>query len=446
MTKQIEAKATPKRRPKGTGSIKEYGGSIYIAYHPYRGSKQVQERVGRVDEGVTRQDAEDLLALRFEQAKREHEGTPISRILFKDVAAAWRSRIESNTDYAESTKDKYRVALDCHLIPAFGNDPMKDLTPSDIETYIERKLTRAPGEKGAPPVRGKVAAERSEGLKRTAVKQQLSTLKRLCTWSVREGFINTNPMDSVDYYWAKKSPEEKQVLEREEVRAIVKGATSDKDRLMILLLAGLGLRIGELLALRIEDYNPVERSITISGSMARVGGKVQRKEHGKTAAAHRTLKLSESLAARVEQQIQEVEGLDLGLDKTPLFPTRFKNFMSRGSFVKVYLKPALEAARLGDRGITPHWFRHTFASENIAKGMALSQLSYAMGHASSKVTLDVYATYFRRHQAEIMDMSNLYDPSGSEASQAEAGTLVDVNDASEASVPATSSFDSNDQI
>ncbi len=425
MTETLEKpKSSPKRKP-GTGTIKERSGTIFIGYRPYLGGEQVWERVGRISEGVTRKHAEDLLDQKIGEIRANG---PKPNLYFEDAARIWRQRIESNPDFADSTKDKYRVALDCHLIPAFRFDPVRTITPELIETYADLKRTLAPTEEGALPVEGEVASSRGKPLKRTAIQQQLSTLNQFFRWAVREKIAETNPLDQVEIRWGRRKTKAKKILEREEVEDLVESARPGKGQLMILLLAGLGLRIGELLALCTDDYDPRERSITINGTMARVEGKTRRKVHGKTAAAHRTLKLRDGLSELIEKQISQVEALKLGLDKTPLFPSRFENFMSRGSFDKIYFKPALEAAALGDLGITPKWLRNTFASECIAEGMPVTQLCYAMGHSDPHTTLTVYAGFFRRHQADVVDISGLYTPALSRSEAARQTTLVDVNE------------------
>lgn len=51
------------RRKHWAGTIKEKNGSLFIGFRPAPGSRQIWEKVGRIAEGATRKQAEELLEL-----------------------------------------------------------------------------------------------------------------------------------------------------------------------------------------------------------------------------------------------------------------------------------------------------------------------------------------------------------------------------------------------
>jgi len=55
----------------------------------------------------------------------------------------------------------------------------------------------------------------------------------------------------------------------------------------------------------------------------------------------------------------------------------------------------LKRAKLADRGFTPHCMRHSFAALHVLAGKSATWLQQQMGHASVKVTLDVYGKWFK---------------------------------------------------
>ena len=59
---------------------------------------------------------------------------------------------------------------------------------------------------------------------------------------------------------------------------------------------------------------------------------------------------------------------------------------------RVWIQPAVE--KLDLKGVTSHSLRHTCASLLISLGTPITTVSYILGHASIKMTLDTYGHYY----------------------------------------------------
>ena len=115
----------------------------------------------------------------------------------RDAASEWREE-QQFLNRAPKTQEEVATALDCHLLPAFGLDPLNRISPELLRRYIFKKLNFAPGHPKATPVVGKVAGARKVPLGKTAVRKQIQTLGRIYRWAIERGLATTNPCDFVD--------------------------------------------------------------------------------------------------------------------------------------------------------------------------------------------------------------------------------------------------------
>jgi len=138
-----------------------------------------------------------------------------------------------------------------------------------------------------------------------------------------------------------------------------------RDRAMILTLLQTGMRIGELLSLRVNDVDLNERTVKIyQGEKNSVG---------------RVVYLSDDACAALSLWLQQRNPsksyLFYGL-RGPLGYTA-----SRDRFIYY-----LEKAGLADKGYTLHCLRHTFATDLLNAGMRLECLQQLLGHSKIEVT------------------------------------------------------------
>jgi len=195
------------------------------------------------------------------------------------------------------------------------------------------------------------------------------------------------------------------VLSREEVDSVVARLAHPYD-LVVLLLYGCGLRISEALDLRIQCFNLDEGILTVHD------GKGQK---------DRTVPLPKMLLPRIRAQFQRVDALrreDLAqgsagvflprqLDKKYpnagrefvwqwFFPAKQLSFVkSTGenrryhvldSEVQKAVKAAADAAGIPKR-VSPHTFRHTFASHLLQANVDIRTIQERLGHSDVKTTM-----------------------------------------------------------
>ena len=153
----------------------------------------------------------------------------------------------------------------------------------------------------------------------------------------------------------------------------------------ISLLVKTGLRIGEALALEWADIDFHGRFIQINKTADRGG--IGSPKNGKSRRVDMSLGLAHTLKGlRVAQGKQALQqgGPAPGL----LFPTRAGRLLDRASVYRNIWDPFLKKA--GFRQIHTHDLRHPFASRLIQNGESLAYVKEQLGHASIKMTVDVY--------------------------------------------------------
>lgn len=170
---------------------------------------------------------------------------------------------------------------------------------------------------------------------------------------------------------------------REQLDAVLRVA-HPAHRPMLRLLAGTGLRWGEVAALRrgdlaLDGSRPqvrVRRAVTKGGRF-----KPPKSRHGR-----RDVPLSPALVSELRGHLA---ALPPGDAEALAFPSRAGTPLAYPNALRRVLRPAAEEAGAPWAGF--HTFRHTFASLHIAAGTNIVALSRMLGHHSPEFTLRVYA-------------------------------------------------------
>jgi integrase/recombinase XerD len=155
-------------------------------------------------------------------------------------------------------------------------------------------------------------------------------------------------------------------LDPEEVCQFLAVINKPRDRALILVLLRTGMRIGELLATRMNEVNLSEKRITImEAQKTRVGRVAYLSED-----ACRALKIWMKMRDPEKEYLFYAQGRQ-----------RLGYTASRVMFVKY-----LEKVGLAHKGYSLHCLRHTCASELLNAGMRLECLQQLLGHSSIEMT------------------------------------------------------------
>ena len=271
------------------------------------------------------------------------------------------------------------------LIPEFLNyiSVERGLAKNTLMAY-ERDLTgyvsyleEVAGVKTPDAIRhGHISAymmvQKKDKLAATSICRSLAAVRMFHRFMVRESFAKEDPTGLVDTprLW-KRIPD---VLTQAEVIAMIdaangRDAQSVRDRAVLELFYASGLRVSELVALRLEDVN-LETGIVLcmgKGSKERlipVGGKAR-----------------ESL----EKYLTGARLKLLGTKTVPeIFVSRLGKKVSRQSIWKI-IKFYARKANI-KKTIKPHTLRHTFATHLLEHGADLRSVQEMLGHSDISTT------------------------------------------------------------
>ena len=213
-----------------------------------------------------------------------------------------------------------------------------------------------------------------EGLSKRSQARFLSSLRSFFKWTVLEGYVKDNPCDAVDT--PKIGRHLPAVLSEDEVSAIIDSVDTGswnglRDRAILEVLYGCGLRVSEAVGLKISNVYFKEGFVRIVGK----GNKERLVPIGGMALEA----VSDYLAVRPEPSDTASEDI--------LFLNRDGRALSRVSVFTMVKRQAMLAGV--HKEISPHTFRHSFATHLVNHGADLRVVQDMLGHESI-LTTEIY--------------------------------------------------------
>jgi integrase/recombinase XerC len=224
-----------------------------------------------------------------------------------------------------------------------------------------------------------------EGLDGRSLAQFLSAVRSYFRFALREGLRADNPCDGVRApKAAKKLPGVLDVDQAKQwVEAEVSGAHALRDRAMLELFYGCGLRLSELIGLRWHD-------VDLSNGELRVLGKGQKT---------RLL----PIGAKAHEALSALKVGNAAAAEAPVFLGRAGRAISARS-VQMRLKQLAQQSGIWQRTY-PHLLRHSFASHLLESSSDLRAVQELLGHADIKTT-QVYTHLNFQHLAQVYDQAH----------------------------------------
>jgi integrase len=223
-----------------------------------------------------------------------------------------------------------------------------------------------------------------------------STVRAALSWAVEERLLIENPAKG-----ARKAPKSRAKTPRpwteEETMTFLRSpAVADDDlRLFWHLLAMTGMRRGEGLALRWDDWNPASRLLTIDEEV------VRSTDHGLILGApkngeSRPVSIPVPVAAEIERHrvLEEVRMVLVGGTAEAdgfMFPSETGGMRCPDAVSAKFARVRTES---GMRKVRLHDLRHGHASHLIARKHPPTLIAKRLGHKDVRVTLGVYGHMF----------------------------------------------------
>jgi integrase len=370
-----------KRRGKGEGSIYQREDGLWIGAVDLGWSSG--KRARKVVNGRTRAEA----------AKRMQEVQPTvaqglalapDRMTVETYLSEWVSKRVPGT-VSLRTEALYLRAVNVYICPSIGKVRLTKLAPSDVSRML-----------------GDLEAK---GYSPSTRRMARATLRRALRFAEQDGLLTRNVAAIAE--GPKLDHREGRSLTPEQAQLFLAAVVDNRLEAAYVLTLALGLRRGEILGLSWDDVVHAENAVvlTVRRQLVRDKSGVHLSDL-KTVGSRRTLHLSTPLVEVLERHRMRQEAEELVRGKrwnneweliftstvgTPLDPEQFGKTVPK----------ICESAGLGHWSI--HELRHSCASLMIAMEVPLEVVPEQMGHASIRVTKDVYGHLMPKARAKAAE-------------------------------------------
>ena len=317
--------------------------------------RRIHRVIGRESDGVTRQQAEDFIAIARTDARRDRLELPGGRktpLLFQDAAIRYIEKLVDESGRNIRAKDRQ---LTQHLRPFFGSTPLNKIASFDVERY---KRTRVHA--GAAPA---------------TVNRELAVLSQLLNKSIEWGWIKSTAVKIKGF---KEKNGRIVYLTKKQCADLLTAASQDQnENVHAFVMVGLhtGMRHSEILKIRRENVDTDRRLIWIP----------------KAKAGAREQPITQELAVYLDARMQML---------APGSPWLFPSLASKDGHVHTIRKAfrrSVKQAGLDPDGITPHTLRHTAVTHLVQAGVDLPTVQRISGHK----TLSMVARYAHQNGSHI---------------------------------------------
>lgn len=236
-------------------------------------------------------------------------------------------------------------------------------------------------------------------LKDTTIRRKIISLKLFTTYLLDNNIIQEYPFYKLRFKY-KKELKLPKTLSIEEVKKLLDAVTSSftvtdsafkifegtRDLAIIDLLVSTGMRIGELSLMKLDDIKLDDRTILIHGK-----GRKERMLFISSDKTFNTIDNWLNLRAKTNTHTNNV------------FTNRYGNSLSIHSIEDIYYKYR-DMAKINPSS-TPHYLRHTFATNLLSNGADLRSVQEILGHSNISTT-EIYTEVSMSRKQEILTKFN----------------------------------------
>ena len=243
-------------------------------------------------------------------------------------------------------------------------------------------------------VLGFLQAQTTAQKAQSSITRSISTLRKFYQYLAREGRIQKDPMLQIDS--PKQGRHLPAVLSSEEIERLLKTPDTStplglRDRAILEVLYATGLRVSELVHLKLTDLH-------LSLGLIQTLGKGDKE---------RIIPIGDVAVDWINEYLERIRNrLTKGKDSPYLFVNFHGNGLTRQGIWK-NLKAIVQAAGI-DKGVTPHTLRHSFATVLLENGADLRIVQELLGHSDISTT-QIYTHISKKHLTEVYQRSHPRD-------------------------------------
>ncbi len=217
--------------------------------------------------------------------------------------------------------------------------------------------------------------------------RSISALKGFFNYLLFEGKINSSPLNDIESPKIEnKLPE---VLTEDEIKRLISSVKIDsefgqRNKAIIEVLYGTGIRVSELTELKISNIFFNENIIKVTGK----GNRERYVPLGKIASIEIKKYLNAREKLKIDSKFSDI-----------LFLNRYGRQLTRSMIFKVINDSSINAGI--DKKISPHTLRHSYATHLLKNGADLRTIQLILGHESITTT-EIYTHLDTFHLEEVL--------------------------------------------
>lgn len=331
---------------------------------------------------------EDAMAAAKTLEQKSNAGIDVNgdRATCGQIMERWFS--EHCTHLSPTTRAKYSDGIDRLARLDVYNLPVRRCTPATLNALIAALEGGAGGS-------GPIAL-------RTAIDYTVP-LRMALSWAARQQIIPVNPLATVRL--PKTEKRQQRILSEDDVAALVEAAQDSPFRIPILLAVYGGLRREEAAALRWEDVDFRRRVLIIRQALTRTIDGREVEKGTKNKYSMRTVSMPRFVMDELRATPKTSDRVCVSSDGKPYrldsYPQAVRRLIDR-----------VNASRQGTDTppmplATYHDLRHTHAAMLIRMGVQPKVIQERLGHASIKMTMDLYGYLMPGLQESVADALDL---------------------------------------
>ena len=296
-------------------------------------------------------------------------------VLFGDYAQEWYD-IYKKPLIAVSSQSGYNAALG-QLIPYFENRQLRSITAAELQLYMNKL----------------------NGKSKTTIAYHNAIIKNVFESAYANGIIDRDPARGLKKPSAEKKS--RRALTDAETSAVLSVGKKHPEGLLLLLLYYTGLRRGEALGLQWKDIDFLKKQLSVKRDVDFITGTIGTV---KTKSSLRTVPIPDELIT----ELNSVRGVgETYVIQSPQSHSylSIRTFNRRWDRLMKALRdedPSIESEE-GMSILTPHYFRHNYASVLYNANVDILAAQKFLGHSDIKTTLQIYAHLSEGKEMESAD-------------------------------------------
>ncbi len=293
------------------------------------------------------------------------------KMTFDDWFNIWTTEYKENR-VKKGTLDSYKRCYLYYLEKPFGKRNLSSIRSEHVQK-LYNDLAR-------------------DGYSISTISLVSSTLGNCLRQAERIRLIDQNPVDYAELPRKATEKQERQALTKEQQNLFMNYAEESYMYNLFAVMLRTGIRIGEATGLKISDIDKKARVIHIRRTLKYYGKDGFFEDTPKTKASLRDIPLTSETMGFIDRQRRS---LNLKVEKMerylfcdekggPFRRDRIQREINR-------ITGRIRADGINFPKVTPHIFRHTFATRAIEAGMTPQTLKTILGHSSLSITMDLYS-------------------------------------------------------